>query len=1790
MDPKNNCWLKELDKLQTSQVVEQPVVVEVAPAPRATRARRAARAAHRAALAATRARRANKVAVDRTARAARAARLAREAQVRAALKPLRGLEGLPGYRSAALMALAVAKEGSGEKAVIEVGIKMGIIDPIPRRARPAAPAELAPTGGEVRFGDLLPSWAPALATFLAFVLVTFVGIGLACAEPTAPAAPAAPAPMPAAPAPTIPALSVTLAHAKRENDNTPNLDAETDSLHVPHPQIDISRSAVPNASLQAKVDSAPGAPAVSAEVDYLLSAGRLGVEVLEEWLGENPAAREVLKGWMGAKGWDAGSVYDTDFELSAQCWQINKPKKNEDSLLAWAAAAHPHGIGVFQGPNSALAVRCWQERGGKQVPTALAVFLNSIGDTVNIQQYALSALSARAQGPGFVNANGVSTIDMADAGIKVVGWDCSQPIGKTVLPTGDEVDLYLPHNGADGELLVTLAEAGRPGATKGFQVRGALMGDDGWVIPKGATAPIEGLRWYEGELWTPAKEGWTEEIETLGESALLLDPGTVPKGAAKGFVKHGKLLTCPVAAWSVVDWADGDNRPLEQTSMSFQITCFMLREWLSREVWGNMSLNGDKVTKAWEAVKSRLAQDESGDQADTLKLLKEAGIEATAEDLNLLKEQPLKLQDDLMSSGTRHKTRTLKVLASSTVPHGATLLAEEYVGGWQENEVTQRTAMSRMPALNPLSITAPYIISWQRLQRFAVLVGERGLDAAMNTPLPVLGDEDAKSPGTYRDWVAALAERNDFVVKLNEWEGTAKVYNGDLNGFASRLLLLAREQEGAYLKGVITVNPLDGTLRNEDNDGDSSTACTNRLSVSLYTEVENLWNKWSDRLTIELPKDQKMQWSDRRFADGFLELGLECHPKAAWLITAKPGFQPLVPAPGALSASNKTAFAAAIVNTTTVNPQGPVGMWSNVAAELFMNIEWELTAQDVLQPRASAANMCTYHAWVFSAVHVQFSIDWQKRAYPLLSIKSYQAVAKLFLRGGEEAAAGYELLVGENQLNLASIVQIGGKDVNELGPNWCTDPSVPYTFAGAVLNDAWTKPPKPKNAQRPCAWKRPSGGSWDMGQIQKFLDRVPQESVYTQAVRSAVEDGWLVKMEDQERVKVKLLDGWAKNRQVQTKTSRLLAGTMRQALREIAAMNGKLGDPNALRKITASQVLRTWMSLAGGLTREQQDLVMEGKSVEEGNLVWKRSDFIVAAFTHRPDLNQLSLLSVVLEAILDSSTKPAVVKAMARMGLAVERMLAPNGWLTSRAASLLKPGSHEHLTLTSRSQWRTENVTQQAAIWKALAQAINANLGELEKLLWKLLVEEGHVAALAQPTLVELDNFRASLRDRKRQLLERRETVKKLWERNALEVENKRATHEDYIRLRQQIRQQLDSLDREWAAAVKQAERELARVYEAVFAPLKKLYVAINAMNSYGVNRQILQPSHEGWVKVKRGITVSGERGKAFLAGYESNRLTALASDEVKADLAKGKRRWEELVFTRSWVFTDRNPNWAESGGAAGYNLRYTTDPRVALDRWAANPRAIGPIAPRKAAIEFAAIAMGQGLPVKSHSAFGSGQLMTRDLWVLASQDASIPGMPWSRLSGVQAVGKGVHEMKSNDFIIKHMPNIYSSGLFLCRVAVDDRDGRGCILPWEADSARRTETFYRVACRALLVTALETLGDDANRLLYPEDYDRYLDDDQWVGGDVKALGETRWGLLSPDVEAIAEAAAKGIYNEELTAGIVQRTKELFLESPMAAPKADKEGTVPLHAVFAWFDAPKAQVAAWKDTLAEYGWR
>lgn len=1705
-------------------------------------------------------------------RAHRAARLAREAAVRLRAQALRG----PSSRLIGLLAAAIKR----------------------RRITPA-PVQVVQ---EVRFGDLVPTRTPALAAFLAFVLVTFGGIALACAEPTAPAAPPVPAPAPEAPAPAH-APVILVKHAKRDED-TPDLDAESDSLYVPSPQIDTSRSAVPNASLQAKVNVNPGAPAVHAEVDYLLSAGRLGVELIEEFLGSNAKAREVLKGWMVERGCAPESVYETDFELSAQCWQINKPE-DEASLIAWASVAHAQGIGVFQGPNSALAIRCWQERGGKQVPTALAALVDTIGDTVNIQQYALSALSARAAGPGFVNAHGVPTIDMEQAGVVVVGWDLTKPIGTTTLADGTQVPLYLEARGADGQLLVTLAEEGRAGAKKGFQVRGAVMADHGWVIPKGAVVPVEGLRAYRGELWTPQKDGWTEEVRTLGQSVLVLDPNTVPKGAAKAEVEHGRLVNCPVAAWSVVDWADGVNRPLEETSMSFQITCFMLRKWLGDEVWDRMIVDKGVIEAAREAMKLRAERDGLDNQASYIKLLEEAGVEATAEHLALLAEQPLNLQDDLMSSGTCHRTRTLKVLASSTIPHGSVILDEQYVGVWQMEETIQRVAMSRMPALNPLSITAPYIISWQRLQRFAALVETGSVAAAMATPLPSEGGE---ATGTYGDWIMALLKRNDFIVKLNKWESQAALYGQDVDGFVTRLLYLAREQEGAYLAGVVRVNPLDGTVRNEDNDGDSSTACTKPLSVNLYNQVEELWNRWDDRLAIELPKDQKMKWADRKFAKGFVELGLECHPKAARLISAKPRCFPLVPAPSSLPQDKVAAFALAVVNTTAVNPQGPVGMWSNVAAELFMNIEWELTTDGVLQPKAERSNIRMYHAWVFAAVHVQFSIDWQKRAYPLLSIIHYAEVAKLFLKGGDEAAKAYNDLVSNGQLDLESTVEIYGENVRELGANWCTEPLIPYTFAAIMLNGGdWTKPPKRKSRQKPCAWKRSPTKGWDFEQVGRFLDRVPQESVFTQAVRSAIYDGWLLGLEEAERNKLTLLDRWTRTTKASTVPARLLAGSMAQALREIAAINGKLGDSNALRKITASQVLRTWMSLAAGATREQQDQLLEGKEVEIEGLTWKRSDFIVAAFTHRPKLGQLSLLAIVLESIGDSAKKPAVVQAMARVATAVQRMLRPgDGWLTSRALAHLPQNSWERFTLTDPAQWRTENVTQQNAIWKALAQAINANLGELETALWKVLSTQSpsegaptYLDALLRDKVIEMENLRASLADRKAQCLKARNAIKDKRERNALrDKSGNLVTPEGYAKLLKSLRHQLADLDREWADEVRAAEREMSRTLEAVFAPVKKLYVAINAMSSYGCNRYILQLSHNGWVKVKRGITVSGGAGMAFLSNAEANRHTALRSEEVKADLAKGKRRWEELRFTDKWQFASRKPSWAESGGIAGYNLRTTTDPRVALDRWAANPQAIGPVAPRKAAIEFAGIAMAQG-PVKSYSAFGSGQIMTWDLWIAASRDAEEAGasLPFNRINGVRAIGAASHEVKDNAFIQTRTPQLVASGNFLVRLATaDGRLGRGCILPWEADAKTRASRFYSVAAIAAMLVAIEALqadqdSEDVDALLSP-DLEQLIDPDsgEWLAENLEQFAEQRWGVLAHAVWGLIQDAADGLYTEAVQEGIYHATHRAFLASRLAHPKPNSNGRVSYGAALAWADAAPGVIAGWRDFLAEYGWR
>jgi len=308
--------------------------------------------------------------------------------------------------------------------------------------------------------------------------------------------------------------------------------------------------------------------------------------------------------------------------------------------------------------------------------------------------------------------------------------------------------------------------------------------------------------------------------------------------------------------------------------------------------------------------------------------------------------------------------------------------------------------------------------------------------------------KDPNSP-TSMEWAEVLRNQHNRITKRNGWQADYPEI-ATLDEMKLRLRLLEREIRGAEVLGVVRANPKDGTLRNEDQDGDGSGCDTHLEVVQAFAAVEEHWANMAQPFTIELPKAFQRPWTHPKLVSAEMkELGMGVHPKGNRVLDGVSGL-PLVPSPGIQASWDRDKrfhFAYQVANVACREPKGPVGMWSNVGADLFMRIRWTTNGQGKLIPADSPRNLAIYWAWVYSCMLTQFMIDWQKRAYDLVSIEHYREVAKLMVeaRGDEDKMTnGYtELLQKFGSVDLDSKVKLGSKEQLELAENGAPSPRSP---------------------------------------------------------------------------------------------------------------------------------------------------------------------------------------------------------------------------------------------------------------------------------------------------------------------------------------------------------------------------------------------------------------------------------------------------------------------------------------------------------------------------------------------------------------------------------------------------------------------------------------------------------------------------------------------------------------------------------------------------------------------------
>ena len=288
----------------------------------------------------------------------------------------------------------------------------------------------------------------------------------------------------------------------------------------------------------------------------------------------------------------------------------------------------------------------------------------------------------------------------------------------------------------------------------------------------------------------------------------------------------------------------------------------------------------------------------------------------------------------LVSGGTLRKARQLRARANRFIPFGGVMVDSLVLRDRDFGEVAQ----GRAPTLQPHS-------------------KQCNLAFTRDSLLKMLEGKAEKE-------FSKLLDRHNQ--RANWFHGAnAAKHTLTAEGMRERLFLLELSTRGIDLRGSFLANQLDASCREEDQDGDTTVCESNRWWTKRFAAAQEYWSgpDGIPPVKLELPKKSKLSWSDPRVVTA---LG---HPHAKGV------------SPGAYARElfSLGENARDWLREALADPQGPTGLWSDLAADLAARLPFfsGKTAAQVVEE-----NKRHWVVWLAAAFGVQTSIDWQKRAYP----------------------------------------------------------------------------------------------------------------------------------------------------------------------------------------------------------------------------------------------------------------------------------------------------------------------------------------------------------------------------------------------------------------------------------------------------------------------------------------------------------------------------------------------------------------------------------------------------------------------------------------------------------------------------------------------------------------------------------------------------------------------------------------------------------------------------------------
>ena len=288
----------------------------------------------------------------------------------------------------------------------------------------------------------------------------------------------------------------------------------------------------------------------------------------------------------------------------------------------------------------------------------------------------------------------------------------------------------------------------------------------------------------------------------------------------------------------------------------------------------------------------------------------------------------------LISGGTLRKARQLRARANRFIPFGAVMVDSLVLGGKDYGWVAQ----GRAPTVQPHSKQCN--LAFTRDGLLDMLQG--------------------KERWEFEKLLERHNQRANWFYGVNAARHTLTA-----EGMRERLLLLELSTRGINLRGSFLASQLDASCREEDQDGDTTVCESSSWWTRRFGEAQAYWSGPTGikPIKLELPKKSKLSWSDERVVQA---LG---HPHA----------KGVSPGEYARELFTRGENARNWLREALADPQGPTGLWSDLAADLAARLPFfsGKTAAQVVEE-----NREHYIVWLAAAFGVQTSIDWQKSARP----------------------------------------------------------------------------------------------------------------------------------------------------------------------------------------------------------------------------------------------------------------------------------------------------------------------------------------------------------------------------------------------------------------------------------------------------------------------------------------------------------------------------------------------------------------------------------------------------------------------------------------------------------------------------------------------------------------------------------------------------------------------------------------------------------------------------------------